>query len=98
MFKFIVGICLIGFLYLGFEFISVYKAESAPPSEVIAQSASTSDDELNQGLIDMLTTPVSELTAFHEQVLWVLVWGVGLFVWFGAMRLWISFRDKRLYQ
>lgn len=75
MFRFVVAVVLVGFLYLGFEFLAAYQSQSSAVAEVSMQTqhdthfiASEADDGF---LKRTLATPFGELATFHEKLLWL---------------------------
>ena len=104
MFRFVVAIVLIGFLYLGYEFVSTYKAQNSPVTEQVQQesdSAKSKASEASQRLereakVRKLMTPVWKLDKFSDKAWWIGVWAGGLLVLFGLFRAWTSYRNKKI--
>lgn len=104
MFRFGIAVVLIGVLYLGYEFVSTYKTQNmtvAEQTQQVQEAAQNEASETAQRLerearVSKLMTPVWKLEKFSDKAWWIGVWGGGLFVLFGLLRVWASYRDKKI--
>ncbi len=78
MFKFIVAIALIGFLFLGADFLNEYKLNNMTPAEraqlVEEKKAEAAQEKkeiaANKAYIDKMLSPVTELESTADKVKW----------------------------
>lgn len=75
MFRFVVGVVLVGFLYLGFEFVAAYKDQNTSVAETSVQTQQDTHSiasEADGGFLKRtLATPFGELGTFHEKLIWI---------------------------
>ncbi|PTC01281.1 hypothetical protein C9975_03095 [Thalassospira xiamenensis] len=104
MFRFFLVIVLIGFLYLGYEFVSTYKAQTVTVAEHAEKTLEVTQDKATEAQqsrerevnVSKLTTPVWKLGTFSDKAWWVGVWGGCLFIVLALFRLWGSYRGKKM--